>query len=419
MGNTDQKARKILIGLGRQIFVRDPGRDDVATITTGGSMQLWHTRGGLRRIRNLAQMLILEDPDFGHLDLESLEKLIQKIVWDLSDSHEMFSVMSAARGEARTLFDARKVRDEHDFSFGVWFILKSEILRRVTDWLVLYPLPSTESRTFSPDNSTLTILETEDTSSWSELSSRFPTASSWNPRRDNVKRDYFNSEKQYGAWAVTIASGLVDSAARVAERRFRELIAVIISMSQSKSPHPFIKTIGEASRYCILFPADPKRTAIGCMHQPVGPLIPWPGNKIKISSELVADISGWYARAGRLDEHMRRRLSNAAAFMNLGIQQRGIPQFILYFMTLDALFGERNRVEEAIQDGVARSVTVDPFTREKVKLLFDLRSELVHGGIHRIEEWKSLNHYWNHLRSEPIHDIGKLAMECFVKFDKG
>ncbi len=416
MATLDQKVRNNLVGICRQIFVQDPGRDDVATIATGGHFQIWHTRGGLRRIRNLAHMLIMEDPEFGSLDLESLKTLIQEVLWELSDNHRFFDSFSALTGNARTLFEARKIQDVSDFSFRIWFVLKAEVLRRVTDWLILYPLPSTESKTFSPDQSVLTILETGDTASWSRLSSGFPSASPWSPQRGRGEHDYFDTENPPRVWVVTTATGLADCACMVAEQRFRELIALTISMIQSKIDYPFVKTIGEASRYCIQFPANPKGAAVGSIQKPVGRLIPWPGNKLVIDSDLAAKIRDWYARVSSFDIHARRRVQNAAVFLNLALQERGIQQFILYFMTLDALFGERNRVEESIQSGVAQFVVDDALTREKVKCLFDLRSELVHGGIHRIEEWVSLKHYWDHFDSEPTHDTERLAMESLVNF---
>jgi hypothetical protein len=85
-----------------------------------------------------------------------------------------------------------------------------------------------------------------------------------------------------------------------------------------------------------------------------------------------------------------------------------IEAYVNYFVTLDALFGERGSVESSILAGV-KSLGADPKFEEKASWLFDLRNELVHGGSRYITEWPKYDRYVQHFRTKPFSDIRTLA----------
>ena len=51
----------------------------------------------------------------------------------------------------------------------------------------------------------------------------------------------------------------------------------------------------------------------------------------------------------------------------------------------------------------------------KISRLFDLRSELVHGGCSSISEWKEIDAYRKHTKSHPLYDVTIGAMTAFRK----
>jgi hypothetical protein len=85
-----------------------------------------------------------------------------------------------------------------------------------------------------------------------------------------------------------------------------------------------------------------------------------------------------------------------------------IEAYINYFVTLDALFGERGSVETSILAGV-RALDINPAYIEKASWLFDLRNEIVHGGSRYITEWPKYTRYTQHFRSKPMADVQSLA----------
>ena len=48
--------------------------------------------------------------------------------------------------------------------------------------------------------------------------------------------------------------------------------------------------------------------------------------------------------------------------------------------------------------------------------LFDLRSELLHGGASAIEDWSWYEEYRRHFRSEPLKDVAVLALSSLTRF---
>ena len=85
---------------------------------------------------------------------------------------------------------------------------------------------------------------------------------------------------------------------------------------------------------------------------------------------------------------------------------------------LDALFGEIGKVEETIIDGIKRTFLGDSRWVERAEMLFDLRSELVHGGSSLIDDWKDLDHYRRHFRSHPLKDVEIAAMTALQSYFK-
>ncbi len=85
-------------------------------------------------------------------------------------------------------------------------------------------------------------------------------------------------------------------------------------------------------------------------------------------------------------------------------------QFMHFFIALDALFGERNKVEDSIVSGIKKIFPNNTKWDIRAKKLFELRSELVHGGSSSIDEWNNLAYYRRNFYSDPLYDVGLAVM---------
>jgi hypothetical protein len=85
-------------------------------------------------------------------------------------------------------------------------------------------------------------------------------------------------------------------------------------------------------------------------------------------------------------------------------------EFIYYFISLDALFGQRYDVKSSIAYSVCKVFENDYNWKEKAEWLFDLRSDLLHGGSSEIEDWEKLIRYNINFKTEPLADVAIAAL---------
>jgi hypothetical protein len=128
----------------------------------------------------------------------------------------------------------------------------------------------------------------------------------------------------------------------------------------------------------------------------------------------MARVSRWFGQKTGAPVKRRLRAEIAARWINHGAATHSQFRFLFLFFAIDAMFGERLTVEARIIEGVAR--VLSNAWAQKCAWLFDLRSELVHGGAASINEWIRLEKYRDHFRSEPSEDIEILATTSLRQF---
>lgn len=111
-----------------------------------------------------------------------------------------------------------------------------------------------------------------------------------------------------------------------------------------------------------------------------------------------------------------QKSTTASHFIHYAIIADDLERFIHFFIALDALFGERDKVEETITNGIKQTFPGDLRWAERAQWLFDLRSELIHGGSCRIEDWKDFGRYRRYFKSNPLTDVGIAAMTALREY---
>ena len=95
-----------------------------------------------------------------------------------------------------------------------------------------------------------------------------------------------------------------------------------------------------------------------------------------------------------------------------------MEQFLHLFIVVDALFGERFKVREKIKEGIKKVFPGDAGWEQRVDLLMDLRSSLVHGVISDLEDWSDDFDYFIKFNASPLRDAMTMATTAFrVYFD--
>ncbi|MFW6278799.1 MAG: hypothetical protein ACOC2G_01285, partial [Bacillota bacterium] len=152
-------------------------------------------------------------------------------------------------------------------------------------------------------------------------------------------------------------------------------------------------------------------------YSPIGVLLHSLLIDLKIDNKIIANIKTWYKKQSL--SSISNRASKGAQFIQYGLTRNTeLDKYIYYFISLDALFGERGNVEESIIKGISKTYSKNgnKIDIDKVKKLYKLRSELVHGGSSYIDDWKDIINYKNHFNSEPLHDVQTIAMKTLVQY---
>ena len=129
---------------------------------------------------------------------------------------------------------------------------------------------------------------------------------------------------------------------------------------------------------------------------------------------VVADsVDAAYSSA---DESLQRRAITACQFIHHAIMADGFERFVHYYIALDAMFGERYKVEENVKGALLRMFPNDPLWSYRADHLFDLRNELIHGGTSSLDKWKGLEAYIRHVKTSPLEDVGRAAMTALRNY---
>ena len=85
-----------------------------------------------------------------------------------------------------------------------------------------------------------------------------------------------------------------------------------------------------------------------------------------------------------------------------------LERFPLMFMTLDAVFGDRNNATQAVIDGI-RSVLGD---EKRVRSLMEMRASVIHGGSPDIYDSSKYPKYYREYETDPVRDLEDLVAAC-------
>jgi Apea-like HEPN len=192
----------------------------------------------------------------------------------------------------------------------------------------------------------------------------------------------------------------------------RMTCSLLFSYLDDKIPNLLTKSGAEVASYSIQFPDDASKAGCGSISAGIGSLFPslLVDGLLDVSADILFEIQSWYDLRSKSSDSIAQRATTAAHFVHYGIIYDGLERFIHFFIALDALFGERYKVEKNIKEGIRKTFTSQPDWENRADKLFELRNELIHGGISSIKRWDGLEHYRRCFKSHPMKDIQTAAM---------
>lgn len=379
----------------------------------------WFTDRSHRLIGDLVEMAMQLDPNLRHGNRTSLAEIVKDTLQNNALNSELFDFDKPFAGPANTLFEARAIADVNDFAGRLWGRIYSALAASISKWLVIFPLIKVKSASVDMGFEGLQLLAPEDEAAWQRLAAQYRFQPDWDPAIGGSQRASFKNSigKSPLTWlACEVAAGTDESAREIVRRRMRTFISVLFSVLYKTDRAALNHSAAVQHTYSIQFSAVGSSTPYTEMMAHLGRIFPPILSEFNLSAADVDGVKDWYARFQASDVAVQQRCTAAAQFLNRAIAANDLDRFLYFYITLDALFGERHKVEKTISHGLKRVFPAEPLWEYRADRLFNLRSTLVHGGCATIDEWGEIDAYCSHTGSNPEKDVATAALTAFRLF---
>lgn len=382
---------------------------------SGIGLSWWYSNDTHQAIESVARFTIASSADFRDCDIETVTAIVTNTLQEVCLDQVLFDGNAVLFARRENLFDCRIVSVPQladAIREAIASNLKACIGRRCT----VYAVPRFQSASFTLEGGAIRLIAKSDRDAWQKLIDDGYFFDGWSPLRPQVglrETRTFAPPRDFECVFVAEEFGTQQGTRFNSILRFRKLAAVLHAVVCKRSAYPIYKAMAVPLEFCIQFPHS-SISAGQITRSDCSPVIPYFASDIQLSPQDIESICNWYDAVNRCDGPHQNRIEKAAHFLNRGLNSDDIEAYINYFVTLDALFGQRGSVEASILEGV-RSLGLDASLVAKAPWLFDLRNEIVHGGSRYISEWPKYNRYVQHFRSKPMNDVRDLAQLAVLR----
>ena len=377
-------------------------------------LEWWTTWKTILTAEKLARLVGAENASLSCADESRLAELFIDFLKDAVTDGSLFDTWAIFRRSVPTLYEAIIPQDKMLFADGIyrrWLALASA---DICNWLVVIPLEGVE--TIAVDlTPSLALLPASDGEQWNQMRRRFPGLVDFDPTTgglDDLSCFSRGLPQKRFSWAVFETRTSAEEARTRAADATRTFLSIAFSAATSSDPSILSKTGWTPTDRAVQF----AETSDGkWVHPGIGNLVPPMSRMLVLSKCLVDEIKRWYSALQRGTDQRKQRVITASHFLHQALLANETQQFIWYFIVLDALFGERGRVERMILCGI-RQLTADHSWVERCRLLFDLRSALLHGEVINIRSWRDLPTYRRLFHADPLADVQQIALTALRQF---
>jgi len=376
----------------------------------------WHTDKGFKLCDNIASMSIEKYPQLQDGDKDKLSEVIKNAFCIICANPNYFHTMDGILRKKKNLFEARSIYDVDTFSKKLWDFIMAKMVDSIGHWCLVYPLPRLITESIQIKNENIFLLKRTDKQSWKDLKLEYPETQYWDPSTgffSDGKPTCF-SKLKYESLLVCLGTGTSDGFKFKAKLKFKIFLSIVFAILRIQKKHRLTKSAAQPYQWCMQFKGKDNQSPSGSISSEIGTLLPYYIHDYDLRTDSIKVLEEWYTSLQHLEVDVKNRVKKAAHFVNNAMVSDGIDSFIHYFISLDALFGKRGDVERCIIEGV-ETCTSNSLWAQKTRWLYDLRSELVHGGARYEREWKDFNRYVNHFGTEPLIDVMDLAFLCILK----
>ncbi|WP_156404553.1 hypothetical protein [Curvibacter sp. PAE-UM] len=391
------------------------GKQKPFVFPSGIALSWWYTADTFQAIESVSLLVIEDSSEFRNCDLESVSDAVTTTLQEICLDNKIFDGDAVFLCRNRTLFDCRVV-PVPQFAASIQGEIESNLRQRIGHRCVLYAVPRFQVPSFSLDNDSVRLIKRDDEVAWNQLVEKGYRFSGWTPLRPQIGNDgdrTFSPPGHFECVLVAEEYGTSDGVRFSGALKFRTLAAILFAIASESAARPFFKAMSYPYEFLIQFPHRLSKEA-QITRKDCDPVMPFYVTDIPLSSKDVALIQDWYASSSRCSGSDRSRIEKSTHFFNRGMNSGDIEAYINYFVSLDAMFGERGSVEKSILQGL-QELNLPSVLIEKASWLFELRNEIVHGGSRFISEWSKFRRYRQHFQTQPADDVRLLAQTVLLR----
>lgn len=419
----NSRITKLLSGLLQSIVLHEPpkpkgsdnfflGFGERRQILFGGFViKWWYTQHTSRLRRVLAREIRDRFVASGSVDRKAADMAVMKALKNNQLNQSILDVQSSTAG-ASTLFDIYSKYAVDNMLEVLWKRIHEELEDVLDDWLFMYPLRllSCETRSFPAIDAC--VIRSTDEQATKTYSSEFPRLDELSLQKGVLTDNSLRlSDSETPAWLAIKVRGTDTVAFSEATQIASMVLGLLCASERVIEPGIFETCAARPNDYAALF----SKNADTIQAQHCGYLFHAAFMGAAISADALKNAETWFVAFHAAPLNQRKRAKVAARWVNQAAASQHHVRFLFFFFAIDALFGERFKVEHSILDGVVKCIP-EPSVVQKCEWLFELRSELVHGGAASVEGWARLERYRDHFETEPLSDIEAMACACLMKF---
>ena len=386
-------------------------------ISFGGlGVTIWYDDHTIRRLcKEISQIAKAHFAKLKELDINYSSGFILEILKQNILDDKYFNSDHVFFRKVNNLFEARINTDIEKFANVLIKIIVDELSSLSSEWIFIYPLDRNTSISYAYKDEGIFILNPSDEKFWKQFIDRFSSAKYWDPKTGKNIED---KGPLFGAgaprlWLICISNGTETSSRHTAAFKMRKFISVLFSHLYSEYQNITALNLSQPNTYALQIPENEDNTGVSQIIASVGKVLPSIAQPLDISHENLRRIKNWYNSTMNMNKEKQRRVTVASHFINSAIFNNDYERFINFFIALDALFGEANKVKKSILSGVD-NLFKDIKIKNKMELLYELRSEIVHGGCSTLLEWKKYEHYERTFNTNPMQDVEYIAMNSLL-----
>jgi hypothetical protein len=372
----------------------------------------WRSKRYARLERALALAIRQDMPTLKGISLDDIVDGISAALKDNALNRSLTNVIFA-QSPAKTLHSVYSQNHPEKIAESLWERFVRYVSAELDAWLFVYPLERVIAETGSFSCGDFCILSTVDQPLYLKYCEKFPGLRSLDVATGTLRRDMTLTKTTTLSWLLIEGYGTGESVLDWGKQRASFFIGVLFSAIRV---HPNYSALtassGDANGLTTVISAGNANYSFKGSDR--GPILHSVLGTIEISKRTLDITTRWMNECLAAVPNSRIRSETAARWINQAALHRDHVRFLFFFFAIDALFGMRGEVENSIVKGVQSRMSGN--WPQRCEWLFDLRSELVHGGSASLSEWRRYEKYCSHFQSEPEHDVEEIAATCLMRF---